>query len=551
MTNLAWCIACLPGWLRFLVAIRSPRRTQERLLRTLLRRHRDTAFGRGHGFGGLQTPAEFAARVPLAEYADFAPAVAAIRRGEPSSLTAEPVLRLQPTSGSTGAAKLIPYTASLRREYQAAVQAWIAWLYLAHPRLFLGRQYWSISPNTPVAGAESVTPGAVPVGFADDTEYLGGLERVLARQLLAVSPEIRRVTDRETFEHLTLLFLLRARDLRLISVWHASFLTLLLEAMPRHLPALAAELRSGRIDPALALTSDLRERLQAHFGPAPARADEVVSIAGDAGRGMFRRLWPELAVISCWTDGRASPWVERLREWFPDVCIQGKGLLATEGVVSIPTGCGRFRVGAVRSHFFEFIDLATEEVRFLWELELGRDYSVVLTTGGGLWRYRLHDVVRVTGFCQRTPCFAFQGKDNAVSDVVGEKLDERHAAEALRVAESRTGLHPAFAMLAPVVEGARCGYALFLELAEGEAASRVAEFSAVVEEELCRNYHYAHARQLGQLAAVEVRQVRGDAMAAYRAAWVARGMKAGDIKPVALRPETFWADLFGRADRAG
>jgi hypothetical protein len=541
--NLAWALACLPSWFAFRLALHVPRRTQEQRLRALLRRNQDSAFGRQHGFASLRNAAAFAARVPLAEYADLAPAIAALRRGVPSPLGAEPVRLLEPTSGSSRAPKLIPYTAALQREFQAAIQPWLAALYMARPRLLCGRHYWSISPNTVPAASAAAGPDAIPVGFADDAEYLGPLQRRLARWLFAVPPDIRHVTDPQAFTHLTLLFLLRERNLRLISVWHPSFLTLLLDALPAHLPALLGELRNGRLDAGLVLAPDLRQRLQAGFSAAADRASELSAWAASEP-GQFGRLWPRLQVISCWTDGRASPWVERLRQAFPGVLLQGKGLLATEGVVTIPTGRGDAKVCALRSHFFEFVEPATGTLRRLWELEPGQEYSVVLTTGGGLWRYRLHDLVRVSGFCARTPCLEFLGRDDAVVDLVGEKLHEQHAAAALSAATSATGIQPEFALLAPEVRSRGCYYLLFVEIPGVSAATEAARFAAAVEAELLHSYHYAHARRLRQLGAVQACCVGGNALATYRAALVAAGIKAGNVKLPALRGESFWPDVF-------
>jgi hypothetical protein len=39
------------------------------------------------------------------------------------------------------------------------------------------------------------------------------------------------------------------RELRLVSVWHPSFLTLLLEALPRHRDRLVEDLARGRVSP--------------------------------------------------------------------------------------------------------------------------------------------------------------------------------------------------------------------------------------------------------------------------------------------------------------
>jgi hypothetical protein len=532
-----WLLWCLPGWVRFQSALRHPRRAQEQRLRRLLRASQHTDFGRRHDFASVRSFEEFAARVPLAEYDDFADAIAAARKGERFGLAAETPELLEPTSGSSGRPKLVPITSALRREFTAAVQPWIAWLYLAHPRLLLGRQYWAISPNTPVPAEEGGVAAAIPTGFADDAEHLGFVARWLSRAVLCTPPELCRVADPDSFTRLTLIFLLREKNLRLISVWHPSFLTLLLDAIPRHAPDVLEALRTGRVPEHCVLSTELRDRIGARLRPERRRADELAGL--ELGRHPERvgEVWPRLQVVSCWEGSRSEPWLGRLRALFPRAVVQSKGLLATEGCVTIPTGCGRLHPCAVRSHVLEFIPANGATALPVWALERGREYSVVLTTGGGLWRYRLHDVVRVTGFCGATPCLEFLGKDNSVSDLVGEKLADRQVAEALEDATTTLGVRPAFAMLVPEPAGsdaALCGYRLLLELESAAGQPDAApEFARCVERGLNRNYHYAHARRLGQIRAVQATVVR-NGMDAYLAVRDALGARRGTVKIPAL-----------------
>src|SRR5262249_22262248 len=120
-------------------------------------------------------------------------------------------------------------------------------------------------------------------------------------------------------------------------------------------------------------------------------------------------LWPRLRVISCWADGNSAPAARRLAALFPHATIRAKGLIATEGFVSLPwEECGG-AVLAVRSHFLEFLqadavgrpDATCPQLAH--ELEPGYAYSVVLTTGGGLYRYHLGDVVAVVGRVRDCP----------------------------------------------------------------------------------------------------------------------------------------------------
>src|SRR5262249_38089834 len=125
-------------------------------------------------------------------------------------------------------------------------------------------------------------------------------------------------------------------------------------------------------------------------------------------------IWPNLLVISCWGEIAAALALEDLRTRFPAVCIQPKGLLATEAFVTFPFA-DRYPL-AIESHFFEFIDsqgtaIPTEKV------QEGEEYEIVVTTAGGLWRYRLGDRVRVTGWLEKTPSLTFLGRRGNVSDL--------------------------------------------------------------------------------------------------------------------------------------
>ena len=535
--QLLWLLASLPGWLRFQWALRHPRRAQERVLRRLLKANRRTAFGRTHDFGAIQTQEEFSSRVPLAEYDDFEDAIRLVREGHAFPLAAERPDLLEPTSGSSGAPKLIPVTPGLRREFAAAVQPWIAWLLLAHPRLLLGRHYWAVSPNTRPATGALQTKGSVPIGFSDDADYLGVFGRIVARGILANPADLRNVTDPESFTKLTLLFLLAEGNLRLVSVWHPSFLTVLLAALPRHLPEILAALRSGTLPGGAPADAQARELLGRRFRGDRRRAEKLESLDLARHPERLAQVWPKLEVISCWAGLRSEPWLGELRRLFPHATVQPKGLLATEGCVSLPTGCGRRQPCAVASHYLEFLETNSGRPLPVWELQRGCEYSVVLTTAGGLWRYRLHDLVRVVDFCHATPCLEFLGKDNAVSDMVGEKLDERHVAEAFAEVLAGGRCTPLFAMLVPdpgLAGRSAAGYILLLEV--GQAAltqTALPCWCEQVESYLRRNFHYDHARNRGQLAPLRGIPIREGARS-YREAEVRRGARVGTIKIPAL-----------------
>ena len=245
--------------------------------------------------------------------------------------------------------------------------------------------------------------------------------------------------------------------------------------------------------------------------------------------------WPKLGLVSCWGDAQAAAFLPDLQAAFPGVTIQPKGLLATEGVVTLPVG-DRYPL-ALRSHFFEF-ESEDSAVQPAWKLGDGENYKVILTTGGGLYRYALRDRVRVDGFLGDTPCLRFLGKADNVSDLCGEKLSEDFVANCLSTVFDEQGVRPRFALLAPDEDASR--YCLFVESREPLPD----ELGAALERELQRGYHYELCRRLGQLRPLRVVAVEGDAYRIYTDALVARGMRLGDIKPSPLSSQTGWSAYF-------
>jgi hypothetical protein len=243
--------------------------TQQRLLLATLKRNEDTEYGRRHGFAGIRSANEYRERAPLTNYGDYAEAVERIGAGEKNVLTREEALLLEPTSGSTQATKLIPYTRSLKNEFARGIAAWV-WDFFSHdPRLMLGSAYWSI---TPVAYREERTPAGIPIGFEEDTQYLGGLGTLLS-QVMVVPSEVRQIDDIESFRYVTLLFMLRARSMALISVWNPTFLTLLMSRLSEWHLRLAHDLETGSLSPPAPIPEGVR--LSTLNSPAPRRAAEL------------------------------------------------------------------------------------------------------------------------------------------------------------------------------------------------------------------------------------------------------------------------------------
>ena len=174
----------------------------------LLARNAQTAYLRR--YGSPRTLDE----LPIVSYDDLAPWIERIRDGEPDVLFAGRPVAYERTSGSTGGAKLVPYSAEGLRDMQRAVAPWVSRVMAG----ITGSVYLALSPAT--RPAETI--GGIPVGLPDSA-YIGVPFRP------AVPLEIAAITDVERWRAETVKHLAAARDLELISVWSPSFLLRLLD----------------------------------------------------------------------------------------------------------------------------------------------------------------------------------------------------------------------------------------------------------------------------------------------------------------------------------
>jgi hypothetical protein len=464
--------------------MRAPRRAQEKVLADLLQKNAASHFGKMHSLHPRMSVRDFQQALPISTFEDLRPFIERAAQGEPNVLTSEQVLMFETSSGSTSAAKLIPYTRSLRAEFQEAIRAWMYDLYASHPSIARGRHYWSI---TPLHREQRKTGGGIPIGFDDDAEYLGRVEQWLSSKLFAVPASVGKLPDMDACLAATRGHLRKARDLRFISVWSPSFLELLLDG----------------------------------FDESPAE------------------IWPDLAVVSCWGDAASRPGYTSLQKRLPGVTLQAKGLLATEGVMTIPLASVGGCVPCLHSHFYEFVRAdaspGVTETLLCDELEAGGEYSILMTTGGGLWRYRIGDRVRCMRLADRTPALEFVGKEDGVSDLKGEKLHPHFVGRALDALRLKHNLGTAFLMLAPADDGS--SYTLLAELDHRQASLSL---STDLDELLQENPHYHYCRELGQLDAVRIVPVPADAATRYLQRSIALGQRAGDVKPAALHRERGW-----------
>ncbi len=319
-------------------------------------------------FGSPARLQAFREAVPATTHEALEPWLERVVGGEPDVLFVGRPCAYELTGGSSGGAKLIPYTTMGLQAFEAALAPWLA--DVTSRFAVSGSVYLATSPATRPARQIGDTPLGVP-----DGAYLGARWGQWVAEHSAVPLDVARESKVAVWRERTLTSLAAAHDLEMISVWSPTFLLRLLDDLP---------------DP--------------------------------------RDIWPRLKLVSCWTAGASRNPAAELRARLPHAHLQPKGLMSTECVVTVPDARDR---PALNAHdFFEFEHQG--EMLLADELEAGGQYEVIATTASGLYRYRTGDLVRCTGYVDaQTPTLEFLGRSGIVSDLVGEKLVEAFVQDAL------------------------------------------------------------------------------------------------------------------------
>ncbi len=429
-------------------------------------------------------------RIPIVEYHNIENWIHTQKKDKTHLLTSKKVNFYEKTSGSRGSAKLIPYTNCLRRSFNEMFCVWAYDLIKNGPKFNTGKIYFCISPQLQESQPKLQKTSDYQ-SLQDDSEYLDGWLKCLMNNFLVSPPGLNKLHDAEKFKHELAKTLLRSENLEIISIWSPTFLKVILDYIQNNRKRLALELKDKMSAKRRLML--LQPHLFKQISTNPKLNQLFQKIHCE--KIPWNLLWSELKLISCWDSANAADGADFLRSLFPNVLVQGKGLLATEAPMTIPLIPAKGCVPVLNEVFLEFLD-KSGFVYQLHELKQGNTYELIISQKGGFYRYRIGDRVRFTHSYLNTPCLEFVGRQKEVSDLVGEKLHSefvRDALESLPLEES------CFKSLVPV-KHPKEHYLLLLD----NAKHNPQQIATQLEKKLQKSHHYRQARLLEQLQSVRV-----------------------------------------------
>ena len=425
----------------FVKKTRSSSVVQEQFLRDLLLAHQETELGREYGLRDIKTIEQFRERIPVLPYSSYEPYTERIARGEPNILTADPVVYLTLTSGSTGKKKLIPTTRRSQNAFRQASLTSMGFLSeaLRRQELQFGKLLVtnSIQPWGRTSGGIEYGPSSA--GFLR-------MDKLLYQQIFAHPYETLQPGDSLARHYVCLLFALREPSMRGMI---ANFPMLILRTcnyLEQHAEELIRDLEKGTIAAWLELEPEIRVQLERQFSASPRRAAQLREILKSEGRLTPKLAWSNLSFVANARGGTSDFYFERFPTYFQDTPIFGAVYSSAEGMFSIyPDVNQDGSILAIESSFFEFIpedqwEADHPKTLLATDVKVGERYRILITNYGGFYRYDIGDVVEVVGFYETAPLLVFRYRRGGFISSTTEKTTEFHATQVMQALQQEFSL---------------------------------------------------------------------------------------------------------------
>ncbi|KAB1208470.1 putative indole-3-acetic acid-amido synthetase GH3.1 [Morella rubra] len=420
---------------------------QERVLAEILCRNAQTEYLKRFELKGATDRETFKSRIPIITYEDLQPAIQRIANGDRSPiLSAHPISEFLTSSGtSAGERKLMPTIQEELNRRQLLYSLLMPVMNLYVPGLDKGKGLYFLFVKS-----ETRTPGGLLARPVLTSYYKS--EHFKTRPYdphnVYTSPN-EAILCADSFQSMYSQMLCGLRERKQVLRLGAVFASGLLRAirfLQLNWTQLANDIRAGTLnqritDPAI------KDCMAQILKPDPELADFVTEeCSKDNWEGIISRIWPNTKYLDVIVTGAMAQYIPTLDYYsggLPLACTMYASSECYFGLNLNPM-CKPSEVSYTimpNMAYFEFLPhepnsagLVPDSTRKLVDLadvEVGKDYELVITTYAGLYRYRVGDILRVTGFHNSAPQFHFVRRKNVLLSIDSDKTDEAELQKAI------------------------------------------------------------------------------------------------------------------------
>nr|GLL23735.1 probable indole-3-acetic acid-amido synthetase GH3.1 [Ipomoea trifida] len=413
---------------------------QERVCAEILSRNSQTEYLQRFGLNGATDRETFKAKVPVVTYEDLQPEIQRIANGDRSPiLSSHPISEFLTSSGtSAGERKLMPTIKEELDRRQLLYSLLMPVMNLYVPGLNKGKGLYFMFVKS-----ETKTPGGL-VARPVLTSYYKS-EHFKTRPYdpynVYTSPN-EAILCPDSFQSMYTQMLCglyeREQVLRLGAIF-ASGLLRAIRFLQLHWAQLSNDIRTGTLSPHVTDPA-ICECMTRVMRPDPELAEFIVrECSKENWEGIITRIWPGTKYLDVIVTGAMAQYIPTLDYYsggLPMACTMYASSECYFGLNLNPM-CKPSEVSYTimpNMGYFEFLPHDQNSDGFtrdspprlvdLVDVEVGKEYELVITTYAGLCRYRVGDILRVTGFHNSAPQFHFVRRKNVLLSIDSDKTDE-------------------------------------------------------------------------------------------------------------------------------
>lgn len=327
-----------------------PHEVQEELLFNLLKQAENTFIGKEYDFSSIKNYKTFSERVPVSTYEELEPLIERTRKGEQNIFWNTPIKWFAKSSGTTNAkSKFIPVSPESLENCHYKASKDLLCLYLNNnedSQLFVGK---------------SLRLGGSKQLYEDNNTFFGDLSAILIDNM-PIWAEFSSTPS---------------SSISLMGDWESKMPAIINETINENVTSLA-----GVPSWMMVLLNKTLEQ---------------------TGKQNMLDIWPN-AEVYFHGGVNFDPYREQYKKLFPKDNFQYYEIYnASEGFFALQdlNNSNDLLLMLDYGIFYEFIPMdtfgqPTQRIIRLNEVELNKNYAVVITTNSGLWRYSIGDTIRFT-----------------------------------------------------------------------------------------------------------------------------------------------------------
>ena len=378
----------------------NPIKTQEKVMKKLISRAKNTKFGKDHDFKNILNYSDFSKNIPVRDYEDIKPYVQQIIDGENNVLWPKKPIYFAKTSGTTSGEKYIPITKdSMPFHVKGSVDATMHYIVETNNTKFLNKK----------------------IIFVQGSPVLGSVNGIKTGRLSGIvahyTPAFLRKNTMPSWE------------VNCIEDWEKKIETISTETLNEDMAAI------GGIPPWVVMYFDKLLSLSKKKTISEIFPSFSLFVYGGVNFSPYKNVFKKLI-------GKEIDSIE----YYP----------ASEGFFAYQDSQKKegLLIQLTSGIFYEFIELSEMQKPFpirisIKDVELNKNYVLIVSTNAGLWGYNTGDTI---AFVSLKPCrIIVTGRHKHFISAFGEHVIGGEVEKALKEATDQTGISVKEFTVAPMI----------------------------------------------------------------------------------------------------